>query len=114
LLMLGALEILARIYSPGFTYHAIPMDADLDDTRERAVLAELAAFQERARGAVDLDRLDIISNPERVQQLRGAVRAARSAGRENMEGTVYGLHFVVGNEPFCMWDWDLRGRHITF
>jgi len=77
LMIVAALEIFARIKAPGFTYRNIPMDADLDHTPERLVLAELAEFQERERGKVELDRLDIIGSRERVAQLRQAVRAAR-------------------------------------
>jgi AbiV family abortive infection protein len=82
LMFVGALETLATILSPAFTYRAISMDADLDYTKEREVLTELAEFQNREQVKVDLDRLDIVASPERVEQLRRAVRAARERAHQ--------------------------------
>lgn len=82
LMIVAALEIFARIKAPGFTYRNISVDADLDDAMERAIIAELTTFQERERGKVDLDRLDIIGSAERVQHLRQAVHDARERARK--------------------------------
>ncbi len=30
-----------------------------------------------------------------------------------MEPSTGGLPFVVGDEPFCVWDWDIRDRNLT-
>jgi len=86
LMLVAALEVYAHAHAPGFTYRDIPMDAELDDTKQRSVLAELQEFQERERGKVDLDRLNFISSAERVQQLRQTVRDARERAHQTALG----------------------------
>lgn len=80
LMIVAALEGLAEFHSPGFTYRKVSaMDVEkLDETRTLRLLAELTEFQQRERANVDLDRLDIVGSPEKVAQLREAVRKART------------------------------------
>jgi AbiV family abortive infection protein len=79
LMIVGALEIFARLHAPGFTYHMLPADAASDDAKERATVAEITEFHQREKASVDLDRLDIIGSHEGVNRLRQAVRDKREA-----------------------------------
>lgn len=82
LMIVGALEVLAKALSPFFTYRneGSPIDGSSrpDDAKSRAVLVELETFCTAERTHVDLDRLPEIGCPERVAQLQRSVTSQRA------------------------------------
>src|SRR5262249_30178084 len=74
IMLVAALEVLAKFYSPYFTYHRITADQRRDTAHHQQVIEEIERFMEREAGKVELDRLDFIGDRARVQGLKKAVR----------------------------------------
>ena len=62
-------------------------EGDLDDSKERAILAEPANFQERERGKVNLDRLTLRRRLQQGLAVDGARKSATSRPCPRSPGT---------------------------
>ena len=81
LMIVVALEVLARQVSPYFRYPGIAEHETGDDEMERRVRADLAAFMDQERGLVDLDRIDFLADPERYDAINKAAGQRLFGGR---------------------------------
>jgi hypothetical protein len=83
LLIVGALEVYARVVSPGFRYPGVGTGYDdTDDTARRRVLSELEAFMSTERGESQVDRIDILASRARFSEV-DAVAAEALLGKSN-------------------------------
>jgi AbiV family abortive infection protein len=92
LMIIGALEALAMVLDPLFTYRSAvfrsPLDEELLKERGRRVEQEAVAFRDQEFPDADVDRLEYLANRERFEALRAAVREARrnKRSRPDREG----------------------------
>lgn len=82
LMIVGALEALAQMHAPHFSYRSTvshgPLDDELLSRAAQRIEDEVVAFRDDHFAAADIDRLEYLGNPARFEQLRLAVRGERT------------------------------------